>query len=115
MLKVYGIKNCSTVKKALDWLDSHQLSYEFHDYKKSGVSAAQLKRWAKQLGWESLLNKRGTTWRTIKTPSIEAQLNQSNAINLMQENPSLIKRPLIDTGETLLLGFDSDAYQSQLL
>ncbi len=108
-IKVFGIPNCDTVKKARQWLDAHEISHEFHDYKKKGIDKPTLTQWCKTLGWETLVNKRGTTWR--KLPDADKQgLTQARAIQLMLDNTSLIKRPIIDTGSTLLAGFDEASY-----
>ena len=110
MFHVYGIPNCETVKKARNWLERNGVEYQFHDYKKSGIDAATLKRWCKQFGYEQLLNQRGTTWRGLDE-SERSNLNELKAIKLMQAHPSVIKRPLLDTGKELLLGFDEGRYQ----
>lgn len=113
MLTIYGIRNCDTMKKAFGWLDDHGITYTFHDYKKSGIDADTLARWEARLGWEVLLNRRGTTWRKLDE-NIQARISRESALSLMQEQPSLIKRPVIDTGSTLLCGFDSATWQEQL-
>jgi len=113
MLTLYGIPNCNTMKKARTWLDEHQLEYSFHDYKKAGIDQATLERWVEQLGWEPLVNRRGTTWRKLPEEQREA-INQELALQLMQDNPSLIKRPVLDTGSQLLVGFDMDQWEQQL-
>lgn len=110
---IYGIKNCDTMKKAFAWLDAHGVAYDFHDYKKSGIDAATLKSWSKQVGWEVLLNTRGTTWRKL-TPAQQSNVDEAKAVRLMTESPSLIKRPVIAQGRTLLVGFDPDRYQAAL-
>jgi arsenate reductase len=110
-MKVYGIKNCNTVKKALNWLDEKGISYEFHDYKKLGIAKETLQSWEKQVGWPALINKKGTTWRTL-TPQQQEIENSSQAIHLMQEKTSVIKRPLIEGPNGILLGFDSGAYDA---
>lgn len=113
---VYAIKNCNTVKSALEWLMRHKIDYEFFDYKKSGISEAKLKAWSKQVGWENLLNKRGTTWRQLDKTIQEKITNEKSAIALMMEKTSLIKRPLIEKdGNVLLLGFDEELYGKRLL
>lgn len=115
MLKVYGIKNCNTVKKALNWLDENGLGYEFHDYKKLGISDEKIKEWQSSVGWEPLINKRGTTWRRLEK-EVQEKINGSAAASkLMQENTSLIKRPIIEGKGPIILGFDSDEYQKNLL
>ncbi|MDH5692103.1 MAG: ArsC family reductase [Gammaproteobacteria bacterium] len=110
MTDVYGIKNCGTVKKALNWLDENGIEYTFHDYKKEGVDETKLKSWVKELGWESLLNRRGLTWRKLSDEE-KSGINQGNAIKIMLEKPSIIKRPLIIANREKLLGFDEDEYQ----
>lgn len=112
---VYGIKNCNTVKNALDWLKKNKVEFEFHDYKKSGITAAKLADWSKQVGWESLVNKRGTTWRQLDETVQNKITNEKAAIALMLEKTSVIKRPLIEAkGKVLLLGFDETDYSHKL-
>lgn len=111
---VYGIPNCDTVKKARKWLDANGVEYEFHDYKKLGIDAPTLKAWSKIVGWESLVNKRGTTFRKLPENDKET-LTESKAIKLMQEHTSLIKRPMITAGKKHLLGFSEADYKQQLL
>ncbi|MEM7019902.1 MAG: ArsC family reductase, partial [Pseudomonadota bacterium] len=94
MITIYGIKNCDTMKKARKWLDENEITYEFHDYKKQGIDADTLQSWSQQVGWETLLNKRGTTWRKLPDDKREA-VDEPTAIELMQEFTSLIKRPVI--------------------
>ena len=113
MIKMYGIPNCDTIKKARSFLDKNKLSYEFHDYKKLGVSPDLLKQWCDTLGYENVLNRRGTTWRKLDEET-KANINQENAILLMQELPSMIKRPLLDNGKKLILGFNQSEYESLL-
>jgi arsenate reductase (glutaredoxin) len=110
---LYGIPNCDTVKKAREWLDAAGVFYRFHDYKKAGIDAATLKSWCDELGYEQVLNKKGTTWRQLDSES-QKNLNQARAIKLMQQHTSLIKRPLLDTGSQRLLGFNLSDYQSLL-
>ena len=109
MIKLYGIPNCDTMKKARKWLEAHGVEYEFHDYKKSGVPEAALKTWVKKVGWESLLNRRGTTWRKLDDNTKDS-IDQASAIKLMLAQPSIIKRPVLVSGKTLLVGFDEGAY-----
>lgn len=113
MLTLYGIPNCDTMKKARQWLQEQQLDYQFHDYKKAGIDTATLQQWVEQLGWEVLVNRRGTTWRKLPESDREV-INATSAIQLMQANPSLIKRPVLDTGDQLLVGFDPVEWQNQL-
>ena len=109
MTTIYGIKNCDTMKKAFAWLDDHGVRYDFHDYKKAGIDAARLKAWSKQVGWDTLLNTRGTTWRKL-SPAQQANLDKAKALKLMSENPSLIKRPVLENGKDLLVGFAPERY-----
>ena len=111
-MTLFGIKNCNTVKAAVDWLNQHGVAFAFHDYKKSGVSAAQLSAWCDQVGWERLVNKRGTTWRQLPEDTQRKVVDAPSAIALMMEKPSVIKRPLIeDKQRVLLLGFDAPEYE----
>jgi len=114
-MKVYGIKNCDTVKKALNWLRKHQIDFEFHDFKKSGVSEGKLKEWSDKKGWESLLNKKGTTWRKLNPEEQQAATSEQAAMVLMQEKTSIIKRPVVEAGAVLLIGFNEEQYSEKLL
>lgn len=112
-MTVYGIKNCNTVKSALDWLKNHQIEFEFHDYKTKGVTEAQLKNWIGQVGWESLVNKKGTTWRQLDPAEQSKVTSATAATALMKEKTSVIKRPLIEKdGKVIALGFDEANYKS---
>jgi arsenate reductase (glutaredoxin) len=112
---VYGIKNCNTVKSAIDWLHKNKVEFEFYDYKKSGITETKLKQWSKQVGWESLVNKRGTTWRQLEEAVQKKVVNEAAAIALMMEKTSVIKRPLIEeNGKVVLLGFDEAEYKQSL-
>ncbi|MEI7949059.1 MAG: ArsC family reductase [Gammaproteobacteria bacterium] len=113
MLTLYGIPNCDTVKKARAWLEQHGIDYHFHDYKKAGIDAVTLGRWCDEFGFEQVLNQRGTTWRKLDE-SARSNLNQSLAVKLMQAQPSVIRRPVIDSGSALLLGFNAASYQGLL-
>jgi arsenate reductase len=106
---IYGIKNCDTMKKARGWLDSHGVAYDFHDYKTEGIAKEQLKRWSDELGWEALLNRAGTTFRKLPEADRDG-LTEKKAIALMLAQPSMIKRPVLDQGGALLVGFRSEAY-----
>ena len=108
-ITIYGIKNCDTMKKARAWLDSHDVAYSFHDYKAEGIDKARLQRWAKEVGWETLLNRAGTTFRKLDDAAKEG-LNESRAIALMLEQPSMIKRPVLDLGGKLVVGFKPEIY-----
>jgi arsenate reductase (glutaredoxin) len=112
---IYGIKNCNTVKSAIDWLNRNKVEFEFHDYKKSGITEAQLREWCKQVGWDSLVNKRGTTWRQLEEAIQKKITNEKSAIALMMEKTSVIKRPLIEkNGRVLVVGFDEEEYRMKL-
>ncbi|MFA6515480.1 MAG: ArsC family reductase [Candidatus Paceibacterota bacterium] len=111
MYTVYGIPNCDTVKKALTWLDTHQIPYGFHNYKKQGITAARLKNWSSQVGWETLLNKRGTTWRKLDSEVQASITSEKAAIKLLLENTSAIKRPLIEKGDQVIaIGFEEGTF-----
>ncbi len=114
MYKVYGIPNCDTVKKALTWLKDHNIPFEFHNYKTEGITAEKLKVWSKQVGWEVLLNKKSTTWKGID-PAVQATVTSvKNAVSLMKENTSLIKRPVIElNNEVVGVGFDAASYEEK--
>ena len=109
MTTMYGIKNCDTIRKARKWLEENGVDYQFHDYKKDGLDEALLKQWVAELGWESLVNKRGTTWRKLPD-DVRDSMTESSAISVMLENTSIIKRPLLDTGSARTLGFSADNY-----
>jgi len=115
MITVYGIRNCDTMKKARAWLDSHGVAYAFHDYKLAGIDRARLAGWAKKVGWEALLNRAGTTFR--KLPEADrANLSEARAVALMMAQPSIIKRPVIETSNgKLLVGFRMDDYVKLLI
>ena len=107
---IYGIKNCDTMKKARTWLDSRGISYRFHDYKAEGIDAGSLGRWIGALGWETVLNRAGTTFRALPEAD-KTGLDAEKAIALMLAQPSMIKRPILDLDGTLLAGFKPDAYE----
>lgn len=108
---IYGIKTCDTMKKARAWLDAHAISYAFHDYKASGIDRERLKIWCKEHGWETILNRAGTTFRALPEAR-KSGLNEAKAIALMLEQPSMIKRPVLDLGKRRLVGFKPDVYAS---
>ncbi len=106
---LYGIRNCDTMKKARTWLDGRGVTYTFHDYKTRGITPEQLTRWVDDLGWEALLNKGGTTFR--KLPDADKQdLTRARAIALMLAQPSMIRRPVLDLGPRLIVGFSAETY-----
>jgi arsenate reductase len=108
-ITLYGIKNCDTMKKARTWLDGRGVQYEFHDYKTAGIDPSVLARWCDELGWEVLLNRGGTTFRKLPEPQ-KTGLNERKAISLMLAQPSMIKRPVLDLGKRLLVGFQPAIY-----
>jgi len=110
---IYGIKNCDTMKKARSWLDDHGIAYEFHDYKTAGIDRARLEGWVKELGWETVLNRAGTTFRKLPDAARET-IDAEKAVALMLEQPSMIKRPVLDLGTRRLTGFKPDLYQAAL-
>ncbi|HEY8355578.1 MAG TPA: ArsC family reductase [Methylophilaceae bacterium] len=110
-MKLYGIPNCNTVKKARAWLEQHGIAYEFHDFKKQGIDASTLKGWLRQVSWEKLVNRAGMTWRNLDEASKAAVVDDASAIALMLEKTSVIKRPvLVRDGSILCLGFDETTY-----
>ncbi len=113
MIKVYGIKNCDTMKKAMSWLTGQGIAWEFVDYKKTGVAEAHLPDWNARAGWDKLLNTRGLMWRKLAEEE-RAAVDEQKALRLMAQYPTLIKRPLLDTGEKLLVGFTPEMYTEQL-
>ena len=108
---IYGIKNCDTMKKARTWLDGHGVTHAFHDYKVAGIERGVLQGWAKAVGWEVLLNRAGTTFRKLPERDREG-LTEAKAITLMVDQPSMIKRPVLERGGKLLVGFKPDLYQA---
>lgn len=112
MLTVYGIKNCDTVRKALKWLDGEGVAYTFHDFRKDGLDVTTVQRWVDALGWESVLNKRSTTWRKLSEKDKDS-LNDVTSVTLMVDNPTLVKRPVFESKDYILQGF-TDAIRGQL-
>jgi len=112
MITIYGIKACDTMQKARAWLADHGVAYAFHDYKTQGIDRARLEGWAAQVGWEVLLNRGGTTFRKLPEAD-KAGLTQGRAIGLMLAQPSMIKRPVLETEGGLLVGFKPEAYAAR--
>ena len=112
-ITIYGIKNCDTMKKARAWLDDHGVKYDFHDYKSEGIGKDKLKAWSDELGWEALLNRAGTTFRKLPDADKEG-LNEKKALALMLEQPSMIKRPVLDLDGKLVVGFKPDIYDKEV-
>lgn len=113
MNTLYGIKNCDTVKKARRWLDENAVDYRFHDFRSDGLTQELLQRWIEQSDWKILLNQRSTSWRQLSDMQ-KSDLTENKAIQLMLEIPTLIKRPVLDTGNQLIIGFKADDYQTEL-
>ena len=110
IIQLYGIPNCTSVKKARAWLEQHQLTYQFHDFKKTGAGITQLKDWAQQVSWEKLLNRQGSTWRQLDDVTKTNITNVDSAVALMSDKTSSIKRPILVSGTTLLVGFNETEY-----
>ena len=113
MIKIYGIPNCDTMKKARKWLDKNSLEYEFHDYKKLGVPEKNLNAWVKKAGWDVVLNKGGTTWQKLDD-NVKNNIDETSSIQVMLDNASAIKRPVLESGKILLVGFKEDEYKTLL-
>ena len=112
-MKLYGIPNCNTVKKARAWLDEHGVAYDFHDYKKQGVDRAMLESWLEQMPWEKLVNRAGMTWRGLNDAEKAAIVDNASAVALMTAKPSVIRRPVVaDEARILTIGFDASTYES---
>ena len=110
-ITIFGIRNCDTMKKARAWLEAHGIDYDFHDYKTAGIDRVTLENWVKVVGWEVLLNRAGTTFRKLPDDA-KRGIDERKAINLMLEQPSMIKRPVLERGRTLLVGFTEDRYSA---
>ena len=113
MFVLYGIKNCDTVKKTRTWLDHNGIDYRFHDYRADGLTPEQLQHFAANLGWNAMLNRSSTSWRQLNAEQ-QANLTEAKALELMLTLPTLIKRPILDTGSELLIGFKPEHYQAKL-
>lgn len=111
---VYGIKNCDTIKKARKFLDANNIEYRFHDYRTDGTDQHQVQRWIDEFGWETVLNKRGTTWRKLPETTKES-INANTAASQLCAEPAMIKRPVLDTGNTVLIGFTESRWTELLL
>lgn len=114
MITLYGIKNCDTVKKARRWLDDNQVTYQFHDVRVDGIDAGLVNKWVTALGWETLVNKRSTTWKALDD-STKKSLDDRTVIDVILANPTLIKRPLLDNQRQYSVGFKANDYQRDLL
>lgn len=112
---IYGIPNCDNVKKAMEWCKRNKIEYTFHNYKTEGITAVKIKSWCKTAGWQLLLNKKSTTWKNIGQSLKKEVTTEGQAIKLMQEHTTLIKRPVIEINGTILIGYDEEVYTDQLL
>ena len=110
---IYGINNCDTVKKARRWLESHSIDYKFHDFRKDGLDKKTINGWLKTIAWDKILNKRSTSWRSLD-PSTQQTIDETTIVDLLLENPTLIKRPVMDVNDTITIGFNSDTYEGIL-
>jgi arsenate reductase len=113
MYTLYGIKNCDTVKKARHWLDQHAITYQFHDFRTDGLTLELLQHFANHLDWNKLLNRSSTSWRGLDSEQ-QSNLTIDKALHLMLSTPTLIKRPILDTGDKLIMGFKAENYQTEL-
>ena len=109
MVTIYGIKNCDTMKKAMQWLDQHNVEYTFHDVRKQELETGQIQAWVEELGWEILLNRRGQLWRKVPD-KVRDTINRKTAIELMQQDAGIIKRPVLDLGNQRVVGFKPEDY-----
>ncbi|HVV56493.1 MAG TPA: Spx/MgsR family RNA polymerase-binding regulatory protein [Mucilaginibacter sp.] len=114
-MTVYGIPNCDTVKKALTWLEKNNIAFEFHDFKKQGISTRKLREWDKKAGYEKFLNKKSATWKEVDDAVKETITSIDTAITILQEKTSIIKRPVIEDGKFLFFGFDENVYREHFL
>jgi arsenate reductase (glutaredoxin) len=111
VVTVFGIENCDQVRKAKSWLNKNERSFQFHDYRKQGLTEAMLLAWLRHVPWDALLNKRGTTWRQLDEARRTSITDQHSAVDLMLENPTLIKRPILVQGDDVLVGFSEAVYE----
>ncbi len=111
MKTLYGISNCDTVRKARKWLENHKMDYQFHDFRQDGLTYEQLLTWSTKVGWEALLNRRSTSWRQVSEEN-KAAIDEEKALQLMLQQPTLIKRPVLVSSEQIVVGFNETAYQS---
>ena len=115
MVKMYGIPNCDTVKKAISWLNKNKIAFTFHDYKKEGITATKLKEWCKLKNWEIIFNKKSSTWKQVMTAHDGIVNNPAEAIHIMLHHTSIIKRPVIEMNGTILIGYNETAYKEYFL
>ena len=115
MIKMYGISNCDTVKKAIAWLNKNKISFTFHDYKKEGITTAKLKEWCNKKSWEIIFNKRSSTWKEVMKANEGLVINPAEAINIMQQHTSIIKRPVVEVNGKIIVGYDEKEYIQKLI
>jgi len=111
LITLYGIKNCDTVKKARQWLDMHAIEYRFHDFRDDGIESSQIHQWLDELGWETLINKRSPSWKALPEDA-QQNMDAATAADAIKKQPTLIKRPLLDTGQERFIGFSASRYQT---
>jgi arsenate reductase len=111
VITLFGIKNCDTIKKARNWLTDQGIEYQFHDFRADGIDQAQIENWLQQADWETVLNRRGTTWRKLDS-SIQDSTDRDNVAALLTEHPAMIKRPILDMDGEITVGFKPDLYQN---
>ncbi len=111
---IYGIPNCDATKKAMTWLNNNKINFLFHDYKQQGISKQKLEQWFAQAGWETVFNRRSTTWRELTAAEQNKITNPASAIELMLKSNSIIKRPIVEYGSKMIVGFDEEQYNKQL-
>jgi len=111
MITLYGISNCDTIKKTKKWLENSGIEFQFHDFRKDGLEKKQLASWCKELNWETLLNKRGTTWRKLPN-EVKNTITETRAIKIMLDQPAIIKRPVLDLGNKRIIGFSENEYKT---
>jgi Spx/MgsR family transcriptional regulator len=113
---IYGIPNCDTIKKTINWFKENHIDFDFHDYKKSGITKERLTAWCKQVGWETILNKKSTSWRELSAITQGKVTNAAEAIKLMMQNNSIIKRPVVEQNKIIIfVGFDKTKFEQKLL
>ncbi len=115
MIKIYGIPNCDTVKKSIAWLNKHKVPFDFHDYKKEGITASKLKEWCKLKSWEIIFNKRSSTWKEVMAAHKGVVNNKAEAIQIMHHHTSIIKRPVIEVNGELIVGFHENEYIQKII
>lgn len=114
MVRLYGITNCDTMRKARRWLDDQEIAHQVHDFKKQGPSEAQVRAWVSELGWDQMINRRGMMWRRLPA-EVRNRMDEETAVSIMVRTPAIIRRPLLDTGTTRYLGFSAARYQEIFL